>query len=59
MLKSIPEGFSEKVADVTFKCTGLAPSGGLTGDVLVRNSSSVANLLLSTVQTDVLLLEVP
>ncbi len=52
-----PEGFSESVADVVFTCGGQAPSGGLTGDILISFSAPVTNLLLSSGQTDALLLE--
>ncbi len=52
-----PEGFSESVADVVFTCGGQAPSGGLTGDILISFNAPVTNLLLSSGQTDALLLE--
>jgi hypothetical protein len=52
-----PEGFSEKVADIVFTCEGKAPPGGLTGDILISFNSGITNLLLSTGQTDALLLE--
>jgi hypothetical protein len=52
-----PEGFAEKVADVVFTCGGQAPSGGLTGDIRISFNAAITNLLLSTGQTDALLLE--
>ncbi len=52
-----PEGFPERVADVVLTCSGQAPSGGLTGDILISFSAGITNLLLSTTQTDTLLLE--
>ncbi len=53
-----PEGFSEKVSDVVFTCGGqAAPAGGLTGDIRVSFNATITNRLLTTGQTDVLLLE--
>ena len=52
-----PEGFAERVADVVLECSGQAPPGGLTGDILISFNTNVTNLLLSTTQTDALLLE--
>jgi hypothetical protein len=52
-----PEGFAEKVGDVVFTCSGQAPSGGVTGDILISFNTGVTNLLLSTGPTDALLLE--
>ncbi len=52
-----PEGFAEKVADVVFACGGQAPAAGATGDVRVSFNTGITNLLLSTGQTDALLLE--
>jgi uncharacterized repeat protein (TIGR01451 family) len=58
-----PEGYSERVADVVMVCAGQASPSGVTGDILISFSSSlttainVSNHLLSTGQTDALLLE--
>ena len=38
-------------------CAGQAPSGGLTGDILISFNTGITNLLLSSGQTDALLLE--
>ncbi len=52
-----PEGFSEKVGDVVFTCSGQAPPGGVIGDILISFNTGVTNLLLSTGSTDALLLK--
>ncbi len=53
-----PEGFSEKVSDVVFTCSGqAAPPGGITGDIQLSLDATITNRLLNTGQTDVLLLE--
>ncbi len=58
-----PEGFADRVADVVLMCSGQAPPGGVTGDILVSfdtavtTNINVTNRLLSAGQTDALLLE--
>ncbi len=52
-----PEGYSEKVADTVFTCSGQAPPGGVTGDILISFNAGITNLLLSSGSTDALLLQ--
>ena len=52
-----PEGFAEKVAMLSLACGGQAPRGGLTGDIRISFNAGITNLLLSSGQTDALLLE--
>jgi uncharacterized repeat protein (TIGR01451 family) len=51
------EGFAEPVADLLMTCSGQAPVGGITGDIVVGFNAGISNRLLSAGYTDILLLE--